>query len=420
MTAPRLPPIVPREPMLRPLINWLTASNFAGGGRASAEVVFLRLFGLAYLVVVVVSTFETHPRPALHGDGLVVLIALAVFIASAVATQPRNDRLATRTRIALLLCVLAGGAVLAAGQPGGIWPAGAYFIGIVAAMRLERTQAVLVLSVSLATLVAIAFAEGRRGAALSLLIGAVPWFLVMRMVREMRLQHQALEASQAAEARAAADVERGRLAREMHDVLAHSLSALALQLESTRLLARDRATDSDVVRALDEAHHLAAGGLDEARRAIGAARGEELPGPERLPALVEAFEQQSGIAAALAVNGTPRELASDEQLAVYRTAQEALTNIRRHTMAERVEVRLDYLPDATVLVVEDRAVAGSLPPAITESGGGYGLTGLRERAELLGGSLTARATEHGFRLELRVPADAPAPREPSRSRAASR
>ena len=80
----------------------------------------------------------------------------------------------------------------------------------------------------------------------------------------------------------------------MHDVLAHSLSALALQLEGARLLARDRGADPAVVSAVERAHHLAREGLDEARRAIGALRGDELPGPERLQALADAFAEQAG------------------------------------------------------------------------------------------------------------------------------
>ena len=88
----------------------------------------------------------------------------------------------------------------------------------------------------------------------------------------------------------------------------------------------------------------------------------------------------------LEVSGEPRELAPDARLAVYRTAQEALTNVRRHATAERVDVRLDYRPASTVLVVEDHAVPGVPPPVdLSVAAGGFGLTGMRERAELLGG-----------------------------------
>jgi signal transduction histidine kinase len=220
----------------------------------------------------------------------------------------------------------------------------------------------------------------------------------------LRDQRDALESSRAAEARAAAAAERGRVAREMHDVLAHSLSALALQLETTRLLARERGVDPDVARAVDQAHHLAASGLDEARRAIAAERGEELPGPERIGLLADVFGQQSGLPVAVEVTGEPRELAPDARLAMYRTAQEALTNVRRHATPERVEVRLDYRPESTVLVVQDHAAAGvPTPVALGTAANGFGLTGMRERAELLGGELIAVPTHDGFKVELRLP-----------------
>lgn len=215
----------------------------------------------------------------------------------------------------------------------------------------------------------------------------------------MREQNIALEASQAAEARAAAAAERGRVAREMHDVLAHTLSALALQLETTRLLAHDRGVDPDVSRAIDQAHGLAAGGLEEARRAISTARGDPLPGPERVRSLAEAVSEQSGLPVTVDVWGEPRELAADARLAVYRTAQEALTNVRRHATPDRVEVRLDYRDDAVALVVEDHGAVAAAAPA----GAGYGLAGMRERAELLGGTLVAEPTGDGFRVQLVLP-----------------
>jgi len=290
-------------------------------------------------------------------------------------------------------------------QPNGPWGAAPSFVAIMAGMRLERGAGALTLAASLAAMGA-AHAIAGGGVPVATLVGAVPWYLVMRLIREIRVQHTALEASQAAQAQAAAAAERGRLARELHDVLAHSLSALALQLESTRLLARERGAHEQVARAIDQAHHLAASGLQDARRAIAAARGEELPGPERIGLLAEQFEQQSGLPVALDVRGEPRELAPDARLAVYRTTQEALTNVRRHAAAERVAIELDYGPAATVLVVEDHAKPGAPPPLapVLAGGGGYGLTGMRERAELLGGELHAEPTEAGFRVELRLPA----------------
>jgi signal transduction histidine kinase len=195
--------------------------------------------------------------------------------------------------------------------------------------------------------------------------------------------------------------ERQRLAREMHDVLAHSLSGLALQLEGARLRASTH-EDAELVQSLERAHHLARTGIEEARRAIGMLRGDELPGPERLPALVADFERDTGVPASIVVAGTLQPLHSEARLTLFRTAQEALTNVRKHARPARVELRLDYEQTGTRLRIEDFDAAPGLKG--NADGNGYGLTGMRERAELLGGTLAAGPTNAGFRVELWVPA----------------
>jgi signal transduction histidine kinase len=214
-----------------------------------------------------------------------------------------------------------------------------------------------------------------------------------------------LEATREAHAQAVQLRERARLAREMHDVLAHSLSALTVQLEGARLLARSRGTDPDVTDAIERSHGLARAGLEEARRAIEALRGENMPGPERLSELCRAFREGTDVDCDLAFDGRPRELSSEARLAVYRTAQEALTNVRRHARPAHVDLRLRYEPDGTRLVVEDVRADGDAGPVEgeREPGLGYGLTGMRERAELLGGRLAAAPTDTGFRVELFIP-----------------
>jgi signal transduction histidine kinase len=385
-----------------PRAPWLSSH----AGRDSIEGIVIRCFGAAWLVLVLVGTITTTPHPGWHRHGAGVLAALLVMVIAAVASRPRDATLAVSQRVAALLGVTAATAALAALQPNGPWQNGALIVGIIAALRLERREGMLMLAFSVATLAVVSAAANNGSADLTLLFNTVPWFLVMRLMREIAEQRNALDTSRAAEAQAAAAAERGRLAREMHDVLAHSLSALALQLESTRLLASNHGVEPDVTHAIDQAHQLAAGGLQEARRAIAAARGDELPGPERIGVLADNFEQQSGLPVALEVHGKPREVPPDAQIALYRTAQEALTNVRRHATADRVEVALSYLPRSTVLVIEDRAPAGTPPPPPLElagPGAGYGLTGMRERAELLGGELLAAPTGSGFRVELRLP-----------------
>jgi signal transduction histidine kinase len=254
--------------------------------------------------------------------------------------------------------------------------------------------------------------------------GVLAFFIVSTFARQLRESNERTEAllaeleqTRAAQAQAAALAERQRLARAMHDVLAHSLSGLVLNLEGARLLAGRGATDPQVGDAIDRAHRLARSGLEEARRAIGMLRDDELPGPDRLAGLAAEFEGDSKVPCTFTVTGTERDLGTDGRLTAYRVVQEALTNVRKHACPARVELRLDYQPSGTRLSIEDfraadeaaeesaAAAAGeAVGRAATEGGGtGYGLTGMAERAKLLGGTLMAGPTDAGFRVELWVP-----------------
>ena len=124
-----------------------------------------------------------------------------------------------------------------------------------------------------------------------------------------------------------------------------------------------------------------------------------MPGPERLRA------PRRGLRRPLRADRHRRAapLASEARLAIYRTAQEALTNVVRHSDADRVELRLAYEPGGVRLAIEDSG-PGVPVPAGPSPGGGYGITGMRERAELLGGRLDAGPTARGFRVELWLPA----------------
>jgi signal transduction histidine kinase len=208
-----------------------------------------------------------------------------------------------------------------------------------------------------------------------------------------------LRLSRAAQVESAKLEERARLAREIHDVLAHTLSALSVQLEGARLLMEQRPGDPAALTAVDRAHRLARDGLVEARRAVGALRGGALPGPDALRALAADFEADTGVPCRVEVEGEPAPLSAEARLAVYRTAQEALTNVRKHARATSVTLRLRWTPDGAELTVEDEGERGEWGVR-----SGYGLLGVRERAELLGGTLDAGPLEHGFRVRLWVPA----------------
>jgi signal transduction histidine kinase len=192
----------------------------------------------------------------------------------------------------------------------------------------------------------------------------------------------------------------------MHDVLAHTMSGLVLNLEGARLLASRTDADPRIKDAVERARRLAKTGLDEARRAIGMLRGDSLPGPDEMADLAAEFEADSGVECSVAVTGKRLDLDADASVTLYRIAQEALTNIRRHAHPDRVEIRLAGEDSGTRLIVEDFGSADSGPAcdvAAPGVGTGYGLTGMRERAALLGGELTAAATGNGFRVELWIP-----------------
>ena len=365
----------------------------------------IRSFGVAAFLTIIASVFATEPGPGLSGDGLLVTLSLIALIGGVLIVLPWQEMSDARRVVGLSL-IGAASIVLGAIQPDSGGYAGVYIVVVIAAARLPLGLGLAVAGLTLAGNVAVAaIVRDEPGAHISgLLFSVVPWFMVMRLMRRLRADRDHAEAlveelreSRAETAREAAVAERGRLARDMHDVLAHSLSALALQLEGARLLARNRDTDPEVVAAIERAHHLAGSGLKEAREAISALRGDEMPGPERLKTLAEGF----GDRVALQVSGEPRELASEARLALYRTAQEALTNVSRHSAANHVELQLAYEPEGTRLVVQDCGPALVEAPSL---GGGYGLTGMRERAELLGGRLSAGPMGDGFKVELWLPA----------------
>ncbi|MEU8513019.1 histidine kinase [Kitasatospora sp. NPDC048722] len=206
-------------------------------------------------------------------------------------------------------------------------------------------------------------------------------------------------AARAAEAESAALAERARIAREIHDVLAHSLSAQLVHLEAARLML-DAGTDREQVRErVVAARRMAQDGLAETRQALSALRGELTPVGDFL---VELTGRERAL---FAVAGTPRPLAAEAALAVRRTAQEAVTNVRKHAPGARCEVELRYLPDAVELEVRNSASSrGAAPGELAASGSGYGLLGMRERAELLGGTLLTGPEDGGWRVLLRVPA----------------
>jgi len=209
------------------------------------------------------------------------------------------------------------------------------------------------------------------------------------------------ELARAAERRTAVLAERATIAREIHDILAHSLSAQVVHLEGARmLLARDGDKDQ-VLERVERAQRLARSGLEETRRALATLRGDAPAPDEALAVLAEEFRAATGRPCDLEIIGPSRDLSPAAGLAVVRTAQEALTNIRKHAPGARAVVRLRYAPDGTTLEVSDTGGRAASAPA--PAGAGYGLVGMRERAELIEGTLEAGPGKEGFRVFLKVP-----------------
>ncbi|MGJ6965347.1 sensor histidine kinase [Streptosporangium sp. G11] len=226
---------------------------------------------------------------------------------------------------------------------------------------------------------------------------AVLAFLI-RHVKTTREHAAALAEARAGEAVLA---ERARLAREVHDILAHSQSAQIVHLEGARLLLERGDDPAAALDRVNRAVRLARAGLEETRRALDALRGEELPLAERLERLAVEFRSVTGASCAVSVAGNLDSLEAGARLAVARTAQEALTNVRKHAPGAAVSVALRRVGAWCELEVRD---TGGPPDPPASPGGGYGLVGMRERAELIGGSLAARPGAEGFEVLLRVPA----------------
>jgi len=212
-----------------------------------------------------------------------------------------------------------------------------------------------------------------------------------------RLTAQALHAEQLARAE-----ERNRIAREIHDGLGHYLTVVHIQLEAARSYLT---SDPDrALGALAKSQQLIHEGLCEVRRSVALLRGSVPARPPLLEALGALADESTaaGVATRIRVEGTPRRLAEPIEFTLYRAAQEALTNARRHAHASQVAIAVAFADSGAVrLRVEDDGVGASDPGG---GASGFGLLGMRERAEIVGGTLAVTTgPNQGFAIELEVP-----------------
>jgi signal transduction histidine kinase len=214
-----------------------------------------------------------------------------------------------------------------------------------------------------------------------------------------------LEAERGAQAQIAAAAERARIARELHDVIAHNVSVMVVQADGASY-----ALGSDPGRAAEALAAISATGrqaLAEMRRLLGILRRDEeatprepLPGIGQLGELLEST-RAAGLPVSFTVEGVPQPLPGGAALAAYRIVQESLTNTRKHAgPLASAQVTLRYLEDGLVLEISDDGRGAATRP----DGAGHGLTGMAERVAVYGGSVTAGPREGGgFRVTARLP-----------------
>jgi signal transduction histidine kinase len=241
------------------------------------------------------------------------------------------------------------------------------------------------------------------------LVAVIVGWLAGDMTLAMRGYRQQLQSVQRRraieEVQLATAEERLRLSREVHDVVSHSLSAIAVQAGVARLvLAEQPAQAGAALSAIETASRAA---LDELRELLRRIRGPDdaveaaTPTLSDLPALVDRL-RQAGLDVSYHSTGQPRSYGSAMELSAYRIAQEALTNVTKHASGARTRVEIDHGGSELTVTVTDDGGPDQVRPAV---GGGLGIPGMRERAELLGGALTAGpGPDGGFTVTARLPA----------------
>ena len=210
-----------------------------------------------------------------------------------------------------------------------------------------------------------------------------------------------VQAGRDAEAQAAALRERGRIAREMHDVLAHSLAGLSLQLQAVRAVAQKEGVGLAVLEPLDRAADLARDGLAEAKSAVGTLNDPTLRTIAEIPELISLHPGE----AVLTVGGEPRLLTREAEHAAYRAVQESLTNAARYAPGSSVQVTLTWTDDSLGIDIADDGTATGHTPLVGQ-GTGLGIAGMRERLAAVDGTVHAGLHGNGWQVSLTLPAAA--------------
>jgi signal transduction histidine kinase len=362
--------------------------------------VWTNLGGLALLLWAIIA--EAHL--GLGGGHLAALILLVVAVAGWIGwVWNRYHPVGRRTAVCLTLMAVAGGALMAFASIAAVF-IGVAAVGATIAWPLRRA-AWIVAAGLIAMLIAVPASGRQLGVALAGVSAALTGTVVGvgRRLSLERAAHAALV--QVTEARADAEQARAELldgrnhlARELHDVLAHTLSALSLQLEALDVLISTGSSSDAVREQLDSTKRLVREGLEEARGAVRALREDAEPLEEQLSRLAD--DRRAGIH----VSGQPRQLSPDVTLTLYRVAQEALTNVVKHAPGQLAQIELGFDDDRVSLSVSNARGGSANGSPLKDSGAGYGLQGIKERVLLLGGRVDVGPTPEGWLVHAEVPA----------------
>ena len=365
----------------------------------------------AFAVIGILALINPPPSAAQQAAQIACFSAVGLALLAWIAVDVRPRYRVRGLPVALGVMAIAGGVAAVTSGSGQTLVAFACIAAFWAGSETDLPTAVAVAAAGIVSIwVAGGIADSNFGtmAGDPLLIAVCAMFGLQRRSFRVQAEQSAALLTQHERLRAEqrrADVldERTRIAREIHDVLAHSLGALGIQIQAAKAMLTDRGDVDRAVEALTTAQRMAADGLTETRRAVHALRVDTLPLGEELAAVVDTHRQRYHVPVTLETSGMARRLPPDATLALLRTAQEAMVNAAKHAPGQRVAIRLDYgEKDVRLSVVNglDGADASVRRPGHT---GGYGLTGMRERLRLLDGTLRAGPKENDWAVTAELP-----------------
>ncbi|MFY9774969.1 MAG: histidine kinase [Trebonia sp.] len=382
----------------------------------------IELIRTLVLVMVLVTVPFATPHVGDGAQGIAIGVALGVCVIAWIAWVRSGERYPAVV-VALAVLAAAGGTLAGLSTF-----STAVAIGcVVTSAAGSRLDFEVSAALTLETVAAFLITGIAVGAPLGTLVGYPAAFLGLWAFGLTRREYllraeqaeQALEQARrahAAETQAAALAERARIAREIHDVLAHSLAAVSVNLQAAEgllgELPGDRPELAKAIECVERAGAFTREGLAEARRAILALRdgGDGVsalaprPLAEQLADLAGQYRADGDTPVEFTVTGDPRPVGAEVRLTVYRTAQEALTNARKHAPGQPVTVALEFSPSQVTVDIRNPVPPAGAARPLAGAGTGYGLVGLKERAALGGGSLIARPTGGEWRVSLTMPA----------------